>query len=110
MNYSREKKEMLMRNRRNFLGVASSVMLLMLLLLATPLTSQAQSTIVGYLSNFDAVNNTGQNVNGFEIQLEGLQPKDIYYTFSVNRYGQPNVIPYATGVYLRWQSPTDPST
>ena len=110
MNNPKERNEMFSRSRRTFLGSVCSLVLFMFVLLAAPVRSQAQSTIVGYLSNFDAVNNTGQNVNGFEIQLEGLQPKDIYYTFSANRYGQPNVIPYATGVYLRWQSPTDPST
>ena len=110
MNYPKGKREMFSRSRKTFSRSARYLTLLILVVLAASVTSQAQSTIVGYLSNFDAVNNTGQNVNGFEIQLEGLQPKDIYYTFSANRYGQPNVIPYATGVYLRWQSPADPST
>jgi len=102
--------EGLSRSRRNVVGSAISLTLLMLVLFAAPITSQAQSTIVGYLSNFDAVNNTGQEVNGLEIQLEGLQPKDVYYEFSANRYGQPAIVPYATGVYVRWQSPTDPNT
>jgi hypothetical protein len=110
MNYSKGFTETFSLGRRNILSSASSLAVLILVLLAVSVTSQAQSTIVGYLSNFDAVNNTGQNTNGFEIQLEGLQPKDIYYTFSANRYGQPNIIPYATGVYLRWQSPTDSAT
>ncbi|HZS03498.1 MAG TPA: hypothetical protein VFD58_01370 [Blastocatellia bacterium] len=84
--------------------------LLALALLIIPVAAQAQSaTIVGYLSNFDAVNNTGQDVHGLEIQLEGLSPADIYYTFSVNRYGAPTVVPYATGVYVRWMSPFDSS-
>jgi hypothetical protein len=110
MNYPKGFKQNISRSRKTILSSARSLALLILVLLAASITSQAQSTIVGYLSNFDAVNNTGQDVHGFEIQLEGLQPKDIYYTFSANRYGQPNVVPYATGVYLRWQSPTDPST
>ena len=89
------------RSRKLRFGSATSVVLLVIVMLAATVTSQAQSTIVGYLSNFDAVNDTGQNVNGFEIQFEALQPKDIYLTFSSNRDGQPNVIPYATGVYLQ---------
>jgi hypothetical protein len=98
------------RYRRSVVGTALSLAFLVLTLLAIPATSQAQSTIVGYLSNFDAVNNTGQDIHGLEIQLEGLQPGDIYYTFGANRYGTPKVVPYATGVYLRWQSPVDPAT
>ena len=98
------------RTARTLFGSTFSLLLLTLVLLTASYTAQAQSTIVGYLSNFDVVNNTGQDVNGLEIQLEGLQPKDVYYSFSMNRYGQPAIIPYATGVYVRWQSAFDPNT
>ena len=91
-------------------GSAISLFLLTFVFLAAAHTTHAQSTIVGSLSNFDAVNDTGQDVNGLEIQLEGLQPKDVYYSFSMNRYGQPTIVPYATGVYVRWQTTFDPNT
>jgi len=92
------------------LSAGISLMFLILMLAGAANTAQAQSTIVGYLSNFDAVNNNGQDMNGFEIQLEGLQAKDIYYAFSMNRFGPPAIVPYATGVYVRWQSPFDSNT
>jgi len=92
------------KSHRQLYAWATSLVLLLLVVLAAPVSSYAQS-IVGYLSNFDAVNNTEQDVHGLEIQLEGLQAKDVYYSFSSNRYGQPKVISYSTGVYVRWESP-----
>jgi hypothetical protein len=77
---------------------------------AAILSAQAQTAnFYGSLSNFDAVNDTGHDTHGFEIQLEGLQPNDVYYMFSVLRYGQPTVIPTATGVKVRWASAYDAS-
>jgi len=94
--------------RRKFFGGTFSLALLILALLATAAPAQAQTaTIFGALSNFDVVNDTGHDAHGFEIQLEGLQAGDIYYTFSTQRYGAPQVVPYATGVYLRWTSAYD---
>ena len=98
-----------MRTRRTVLGKLLSVALLAAALLALPAAARAQTaTIFGSLSNFDVVNDTGHDAHGFEIQFEGLQPGDIYYTFSMQRYGAPQVVPYATGVYLRWTSAYDP--
>jgi uncharacterized repeat protein (TIGR02543 family) len=70
----------------------------------------APATVFGYLSNFDVVNHTEQETHGFEIELEGLQPADIYYSFGGTRYGVASVIPYATGVRVRWQSAFNPNT
>src|SRR3954452_17769075 len=85
-------------------------------LLAMPKGSQAQTapTIVGSLANFDAVNDTEGEKEGFEIQLEGLEPNDITRVFgqsgatcyirycigSIAPYGTPGVAPF--GVYVRW--------
>ncbi len=75
-----------------------------LALLAIPLTSWGQTAVVsGYLGAFDVLNDTGQDAHGFEIQLEGALPSDLYYTVSGGRYGQPQIVPYATGVYVRYQ-------
>jgi hypothetical protein len=85
-----------------------SLALLALVLLSAPTAARAQSaTVFGSLSNFDVVNNTGDDTHGFEIELEGLQPGDVYYSFSAQRYGSPVVVPYATGVRVRWSSPYD---
>ncbi|MDT7542283.1 MAG: hypothetical protein QOE33_2187 [Acidobacteriota bacterium] len=90
--------------RRTFLVAALALIFLAL----APASMRAQTaTVSGYLSNFDVVNNTGHDGHGFEIQFEGLQAKDVYYTFSAQRYGSPQVVPYATGVYVRWSSNYD---
>jgi len=80
-------------------------------LLAVPMMTRAQTaTITGFLSNFDVVNETGQDAHGFEIRLEGATPNDLYYTVPGQQYGMPTVGTYATGVTIRWESPYDAST
>lgn len=81
------------------------------LALAPGLSSAA---VVGYLGNFDVINDTGTTAHGFEIELEGLHLSDITDTFggegrgfpsgrgfdpatSVVRYGAPTVTEYANG-------------
>src|SRR5437763_2638956 len=92
--------------RRKFFGKGFALALFILALFTA--SAQAQTaTIFGSLSNFDVVNDTGHDAHGFEIQLEGLQAGDIYYTFSAQRYGAPQAVPYSTGVYLRWTSAYD---
>jgi hypothetical protein len=80
----------------------------LLTLLAAPLAARAQTaTIYRSLGNFDVVNNAGHDAHGFEIELEGLQPADVVYTFSMQRYGGSTIIPTATGVAVRWTSAYD---
>ena len=90
-------------------------------LLAVPAVGHAQqAVIVGFLGNFDVLNNTGEQAHGFEIQMEGVHAADIYrifgagapfgYPTDVIRYGQGTATDYATGVYVRWMSPWDPAT
>ncbi len=71
------------------------------------------AAIVGFLGNFDVINDTGRNAHGFEIDLEGLHASDISDTFggpgrgfptgrgfgagSVERYGSPLVSEYSNG-------------
>ena len=52
-------------------------------LLGAPIRARAQTapTIVGSLANFDVVNETEGEKEGFEIQLEGLEPNDITRVF-----------------------------
>ena len=65
--------------------------------------------IFGSLSNFDVFNDTGQECHGFEIELDGLTSADITYTFGepYERYGNPTVVEFAGGVYVRYASPYD---
>lgn len=62
----------------------------------------AQTTVFGSIYNFDAYNNTGQDTHGFQVELDGLTPQQAYYNFSATRYGAPTVLPFAGGVYIRY--------
>ena len=76
-------------------------------LVALPIAAQAQTgTVSGSLGNFDVINNVGQDAHGFEVELEGLQPNDVYYTFQMQRYGAPSIQQTPTGVTVRWESPS----
>jgi uncharacterized repeat protein (TIGR02543 family) len=89
--------------RTSLLGAALAVASL-----AMPVAAPAQTaTVYGLLTNFDVVNDTGQDGHGFEIQIEGLQANDVTYTFGGQRYGAATIEPYATGIYVRWTSPWD---
>ena len=81
---------------------------LVVALLASLSTHAQTATVFGSLSNFDVINHTEHEAHGFEIELEGLQPGDVYYSFSAQRYGSPQLIPTATGVRVRWESTYDP--
>lgn len=82
-------------------GLAASVV-------AVPTTARGQSAIIyGSLGNFDISNDTGRICHGFEVELEGLTPFQVPYSFTAQRYGAPSVISYATGVRVRWASPFD---
>lgn len=78
----------------------------------TPLTGSA--AVIGFLGNFDVINDTGSTAYGFEIELEGLHIGDISDTFggpgrgfptgrgfdpatSVERYGSPTITEYVNG-------------
>lgn len=70
----------------------------------------AQTTIFGSLANFDVFNDTGQVTEGFEIEIDGVQAANIGYTFGGTyiRYGNPTVVPFTGGVYVRYMAPWDP--
>lgn len=78
---------------------------------AAPQLASAQTAeIYGSLGNFDVANTTGHDACGFEVEVEGVAPVDIPYTFSVNRYGSPRITPTATGSLVRWETRVDAST
>ena len=63
-------------------------------------------TFFGALSNFDAVNDTGSPCNGFEIELDDTQSKDVAYTFDFQRYGMPKITEDSRIDHPgRWQCP-----
>ena len=57
-------------------------------------------TFFGALSNFDAVNDTGHEAHGFEIELDGLSSADVSFTFGepYQRYGNPVVTDLVRGL------------
>ena len=76
--------------------------------------SVATAVVVGYLGNFDVINDTGQTAYGFEIDLEGIHSSDVSDVFggpgrgfptgrgfdpltSVERYGAPSITEYTNG-------------
>jgi uncharacterized protein (TIGR03437 family) len=69
----------------------------------------AQTLLTGSLSNFDVLNDTGQQCHGFEIELHGLTSKDVGFTFGAPyiRYDLPTVVDIPGGVVVRYASPKD---
>lgn len=85
--------------------------------LLTIASNSSQGAIIGFLGNFDVINDTGSTAHGFEIELEGLLESEVTDTFggagglsrgfptgrgfdplvAVQRYGAPTVTPYNTG-------------
>ncbi len=76
--------------------------------------SVSSANVIGFLGNFDVINDTGKTAHGFEIDLEGLHSSDITDTFgglgrgfptgrgfdpltSVERYGSPTITEYTNG-------------
>ena len=71
------------------------------------------AAVIGFLGNFDVINDTGTTAHGFEIDLEGLHSTEITDTFggpgrgfptgrgfgagSVERYGSPSITGYTNG-------------
>jgi hypothetical protein len=63
--------------------------------------------LFGSLSNFDVINDTNEVTHGFEIELEGVHPEDIAFTFGAPyiRYGDPVLVSTSTGTIVRYASP-----
>jgi hypothetical protein len=89
-------------------------------LLVLPSLLHAQTaTVVGIPANFDAINDTGGDTHGFEIEADGITSADVTRIFGDNffvnggpcfiRYCQGQAIDFPGGVYIRWTSPWDPA-
>jgi len=68
------------------------------------------TTMFGSLSNFDVINDTNEICRGFEIELEGVSPSDIAFTFGSPyiRYGDPQFVSTGTGTIVRYASAFGP--
>ena len=80
-------------------------------------TSASAITSFGTLSNFDVLNDTGSDTEGFEIELHGVSSSEVSYTFGgpYSRYGTPSMQNFtdangASGVFVRWQASWNGST
>src|ERR1051325_746949 len=95
-------------NGRIMNGLALSALLMGL---AAPRNAGAQSgvTLFGALSNFDVLNDNGKEAYGFEIEIQG-NLTGVGGTFTWNRYGAPQIVPFAGGVYVRYMAQWDPAT
>jgi hypothetical protein len=67
------------------------------------------STVSGTLTNFDVFNTTGEDCHGFEIELHGIRPQDVRFTFGApnQRYGNPEIFATQDGALVRYASPWD---
>ncbi len=78
----------------------------LLAVLFAPAALQAQTvTMYGALSNFDVINDTGELAYGFEIEIHGTS--SVGGTFTYNRYGTPQIVPFPGGMYVRYMAPWD---
>ncbi|MBI3772869.1 MAG: hypothetical protein HY272_09245 [Gammaproteobacteria bacterium] len=103
-----------MNHRSLPIVLASWITALSLLLVNQLALGITAPVMYGTLSNFDVINDTGQPTNGFEIELEGISPGDVVYTFGDSgnpavpyiRYGKPTVLRNAagTGTIVRYAS------
>ena len=87
-----------------YLRLAAGAALSIGLYAAAPAAMAQSNYIVGGLGNFDAANFEGKDAYGFEVQIEGVKASDLGPSWTGNKFGNPVVTEYATGVYVRYQS------
>jgi hypothetical protein len=100
----------IMRHLIALVSAGPLVLALALLFICSDPTSVNAQITYGTLDNFDVINDTGGDCHGFEIELEGISAADVAYTFGApyQRYGDPVVVPTATGVIIRYAATYDP--
>ena len=84
------------------------------LLTLISLSPSSHAAVIGFLGNFDVINDTGSTAHGFEIDLEGIHSNEVTDVFggpgrgfptgrgfdpanSVVRYGSPDITEYSNG-------------
>ena len=93
---------------RSGLGKSIRGSLGLMALLSVSFVMSAQTvTLFGALSNFDVLNDTGQDAHGFEIEMQGVPSTSVPYTFNATRYGPSKTSPTPGGILIRWASPYD---
>jgi len=55
------------------------------------MASTASAATYGTLGNFDAVNDSGHTMYGFEIELDDIHSTDVSYTYDWNHFGKPTI-------------------
>ncbi len=91
--------------RSNLLQNARKLVVLAVACMAmAPLSALAQ--VSGYLSNFNIVNNSGQDANDFELYLGGISPAMITSTWWGGGFNQPQITNLGTGSLVHWQGGT----
>lgn len=86
----------------------SKLLVFLCLCVLSPMVVQA-STAYGSLSNFDAVNDTGVETHGFEIEIDDVHSTAIQYTYDWNHYGTPTITednsnPLHPKTFVRYES------
>ena len=71
---------------------------------ATPGLLQAQVTLFGAPSNFDVLNDTGQDAHGFEIELQGVNRADLSGVWQASRFPY-TVLTIPGGIVIHYASP-----
>src|SRR5215471_1186230 len=98
-------KQICSSTRKTFLNYAFIAGAFTAMLAAVPAGLYAQTpTIFGTPSNFDVLNDTGQDVHGFEVELDGLQPADLGGVWSFSRYSY-QILTTPAGIVIHWASP-----
>jgi hypothetical protein len=94
-------------------AILTAILILSPLLLLT-LSQPANASIAwGSINNFDAVNDTGVDCHGFEIEIDDIHSTDISYTYDCNHYGVPRISednsdPLHPRVFVRYESAKNP--
>jgi hypothetical protein len=94
--------------------IRSTITLAFLALSLVFAPTAGRAAVIGFLGNFDVINDTGQSAYGFEIELEGIHSSEVTDVFggpgrgfptgrgfdpatSVERYGSPTISEYSNG-------------
>lgn len=95
-----------MKNHNITARAALGMGALLVAALAAPSPIFAQSvTIYGSPGNFDALNDTGKDVHGFQIELQGIPETTQVGLWNWSRFPGRTVPIPGGGVLLRWESP-----
>jgi Divergent InlB B-repeat domain len=94
-----------------------AALLTVLALTATVVRAQLPS-VVNIPTNFDVFNNTGADVNGLEVEVDGITQFDISETFGKPldsklcfiRYCEGQLTAFPGGVFVRWAGPFNGTT